>query len=408
MTGPLVEPRMFDKEAGYWDSADWAAAVGKRMRDEKSVHKVTMPDGVPVWVVTRYEDVHALLTDDSYMLSKAAAGIVEIMGQYGLDPEDLNGMFYPNLMFTDPPDHTRLRRLLAGTFTSRRIDALRPRVKTLADDLLGGFPSQGSVDLIADLAFPLPLIVICELLGVPTDPGLRDDLHRWTADLMENQRERAKAATGNLVAFFTGLIEQKMREPGDDLLSALLQADGDGLQPAVLMGNCILLLVAGHETTMNFIGNSARWLLSEPQQWQLLAERPDLLPNALQECLRFDSPILDLPHYWTRKRITIGGETIPARQIVFLNVHAANRDEARFPHADKLDLEREDAKRHLSFGGGIHYCIGAQLGLMEAEIALGKLTERYPNASLVDDGALRRRVSPIMLGYRDLWTDLGG
>jgi cytochrome P450 len=400
-------PTMLDREGGYWDSADWAAAVGKRMQGEKSVHKVTMPGGVPVWVVTRYADVYTLLTTKSDKLSKAAAGIVEIMGQYGLDPEDLNGMFYPHMMFSDPPDHTRLRRLVADQFTGRRIEALRQRVETLADELLDGFAPHGVVDLIADLAFPLPLIVICELLGVPTDTGLRENLHRWTADLMENERDRAKAATANLVAFFTGLIEQKVREPGDDLLSALVQADEDALQPAELMGTCILLLVAGHETTMNFIGNSARWLLSEPRQWRLLAERPELLPNALQELLRFDSPILDLPHYWTLEPITIGGETIPAHQIVFLNVHAANRDEARFPDADKLDLERKDAKRHLSFGRGIHYCLGAQLGLMEAEITLGRLTRRFPNARLVDEDALRRRVSPIMLGYRKLPTYLG-
>jgi cytochrome P450 len=408
MIEPMVQPTMFDVKRGYWTTADWSMKVGDRMRGEKSVHQVTMPDGVPVWVVTRYEDAHKLLSCADDTLSKDAAGLARIMSQYGLAPDDLSGMFLPHMMFSDPPDHTRLRKPVTGKFTRERVAALRPRVAELADDLLSRLPADGRVDLIADLAFPLPLIVICELLGVPMDQAVRDNLRDWTAVLMENERERVKDASADMVAFFIELIERKVREPGNDLLSALLQIDGDGLQPEELMGTCFLLFIAGHETTMNFIGNSVRWLLSEPRQWQLLAERPGLLPNALQELLRFDSPVLNATHRWTREPITVGGETIPAQQIVFINLQAANRDDARFPHADHLDLEREDGRRHLSFGGGIHYCLGAQLGLMEAEIVLQKLTSCYPHARLIDESALRRRVSPIMNGYLALPIRLYG
>lgn len=399
----MTAPPLFSDE--YWDKS---LEVADALRAEASVHPATLPNQVRVWVIGRYDHARAALTDPR--LSKDVAGLTAIIGNQlaaSGQSNELSKMFSPHMMFTDDPEHARLRGLVAAKFTRRRVEALRPRVEQLVDDLLDPLPTGRPVDLIERVAFPLPLTVICELLGVPLRE--REPLRDWTAALMEDLPARVLPASTAMERYFTDLIAAKRADPGDDLLSALIQvADHeDRLTPAELMGTVFLLFVAGHETSTNLIGNSVRWLLQDPQRWKSLADHPEHVPGAVQELLRWDSPVRMATHRFTTEPVEYGGVLIPAGEIVLVSLQSANRDTARFPGGDTLDLRR-DASGHLAFGHGIHYCLGAQLGRMEAEITLAELTRRFPHARLaVDDSALRRRPSAIMNGYAALPAILG-
>jgi cytochrome P450 len=387
--------------------SDASLGVADALRAKASVHRATLPNSVQVWVIGQYEHARAALTDPR--LSKDAAGLNAIIrhqlisnGRRG----ELSNIFSPHMLLSDDPSHARLRRLVAKEFTRRRVEALRPQVEHLVDNLLDPLPTDGPVDLIERVAFPLPLTVICELLGVP--PQEREPLRDWSAALMEDVRGRALPASTAMEQYFATLIAAKRADPDDDLVSALIQVAGheDGLTPAELMGTLFLLVVAGHETSTHMIGNSARWLLQDPRRWQQLGEHPEDVPGAVEELLRFDSPVGMATHRFTTEPVEYGGVLIPADEIVLVDLLSANRDTSRFPDGDTLDLRR-DASGHLSFGHGIHYCLGAQLGRMEAEIAFTKLTRRFPHARIVDESALRRRHSTIMNGYVKLPVLLG-
>ncbi|MFL6127120.1 cytochrome P450 [Actinophytocola sp.] len=384
----------------YWDSPH---EVADALRAEASVHPATLPNSVQVWVIGQYEHARAALTDPR--LSKDAAGLNAIIRtQLAANGrrDKLSNMFSPHMLLSEDPAHARLRGLVAKEFTRRRVEALRPRIEHLVDDLLAPLPGEEPVDLIGRVAFPLPLTVICELLGIP--PQGRQPLRDWSAALMEDLPGRALPASKQMEQAFTDLIAAKRAGPGDDLLSALIQvADHeDRMTTDELMATLFLLVVAGHETSTNMIGNASRWLLQDPRRWRQLGDHPEDVPGAVEELLRFAPPVRMATHRFTTEPVEYGGVLIPANEIVLVDLLSANRDTDRFPDGDTLDLRR-DATGHLSFGYGIHYCLGAQLGRMEAEIALAALTLRFPHARLaVDESTLRRRRSTIMNGYIEL------
>jgi cytochrome P450 len=375
-----------------------------RLRVDEPVHRAVMPTGLPVWVITRYDDVRSVLTDprirkDHQRLTEIAQGK---LAQRGVDTR-LNGLFSRHLLLLDPPEHTRVRALLTRSFTARRVKLLRPFIDRLATDLLDRLAAEpGPVDLVAGFALPLPAIVISELLGVPENE--RDAFQDWTGALLAGRPEIALPATGEMIAYLTGLIARKIEAPADDLLSALtVEAElGDRLSGEELVATAMLLLVAGHETTSNLIVNGARWILDDPALAVRLRAEPGLLPAVVEELLRLESPVMMSTPRFTAEPVTIGDVTIPAGELVLVSVGSANRDERRFPRPDDLDTGR-DAHGVLAFGHGPHYCIGAPLARLEGALALGHLVEDFPLARLaVPTNELRHRHAAIMHGYREL------
>ncbi|MFE0250345.1 cytochrome P450 [Streptomyces sp. NPDC059010] len=361
-----------------------------RLRDTAPVHRIAGPDGSPAWLVTRYDDVREALADPRLSLDKRHAA-----------PGTYRGLALPpaldaNLLNMDPPDHTRIRRLVGRAFTPRRVDQLRAPVRRTADRLLDALGPHGTTDLIASYAAPLPITVICDLLGVPDEH--RRDFREWTDTLVAPDPARPQAAKEAVVAmlgFFTRLLADKRKEPADDLLSDLIavrEGDGDRLSEDELMSLAFLILFAGYENTVQLIGNAVLALLRHPEQLAALRADPSRIPAAVEELARYDGPALLAIRRFPTEDVTIGDVTVPAGDTVLLSLAAADRDPARFPDPDRLDLGR-DASGHLALGHGIHYCLGAPLARAETEIALAALLERYPDVTLADDAGPRWRRS---------------
>jgi cytochrome P450 len=350
------------------------------------VHAVTLVDGHAAWLVVGYEEARAALNDPR--LSKdmraalAAAGDVVAEGLPG--PE-----FARHMLNVDPPDHTRLRRLVAGAFTMHRIEALRPRVHTLIDDLLDAMalqPEDRPIDLVKSFAFPLPFTVICDLLGVPDQTcapfgeALVALLSPYSTD---DEFARAKTGSDAVVQFLGELVATKQHSPGDDLVSALLAArDGtEQLSQPELLSTIFQLVVAGHDTTASLIGNGLVALLSHPDQLARLRAEPDRFPAAIEEILRYDAPVPHATFRYTIDPVPIGDVTIPAGAQVIICLAAANRDPSRYAHPEELDIDRPYVP-HVAFGHGIHFCLGAALARMEGQLALASLLERFPQLRL--------------------------
>ncbi|EKX65747.1 cytochrome P450 [Streptomyces ipomoeae] len=353
-------------------------AVYARLREAGPVHRVTGTDGLPAWLVTRYDDVRQALADPRLSLDKRNA-----------TPGGYHGLALPpaldaNLLNMDPPDHTRIRRLVSKAFTPRRIALLREPMRKTADLLLDAIAPHGHADLITSYAAPLPITVICELLGVA--PHDRQDFRSWTDALIAPdpaQLDKAKGAVRSMLAFFTQLLADKRAAPADDLLSALIAVrdDEDRLSEDELMSLAFLILFAGYENTVHLIGNAVLALLSHPDQLAALRADPSRLTSAVEELARYDGAAPLAIRRFPTEDITIGGVTIPAGETVLLSLAAAHRDPSRFADPDRLDLGR-DATGHLALGHGIHYCLGAPLARMETEIALAALFERFPGLAL--------------------------
>jgi len=398
-----MTPELFD-DPDYWERAHESATA---LRERGSAHRATLPSGVRAWVIGDYADARAALADPR--LSKDGAELRRILGEQlvklGKDPEQ-SRMFGSSLLMMDDPRHAELRALVSKVFTLRRIQLLRPRIERLAAGLLDDLPRRRPVDVIEHFAFPLPLIVICELLGVPLDE--RAPLREWTAALMEDDPDRVLPASHAMQDYFDKLIIAKRSAPDDGLLSALVTLSDNGdLRGDELMDMVFLLLVAGHETSTNLIGNGMRNLLAIPERWRLLGDRPALIPRAIEEMLRHDCPIRMAPYRWTKEPVRYGDVLIPAGEIVLVSLLSAGRDPAQYPNPDELDLHRE--AKHLSFGQGIHYCLGAPLARLEAEIAFTALTRTFPRACLaVDETQLRHKPSVIMHGLDSLPVLLSG
>ncbi|MFI9492112.1 cytochrome P450 [Streptomyces halstedii] len=297
-----------------------------------------------------------------------------------------------NMLSSDPPQHTRLRKLVTKAFTTGAVAELRPFIARVTDNLLDQWPVGEPFDFVTGLAVPLPVIMICELLGVPDED--RPDIQRWSGELFAaGQPEVIDAASHSLAVYMTDLIAAKRRRPGKSLLDRLISArDGhDRLSEEELVSLAVLLLVAGHETTTNFLGNATLSLLQHPAELDRLRQNPDDIPTVLDELLRFDSPVSTATFRYITEAITLGGTDIPTGAPVLVALGAANRDPERFPSPDQLDANR-DAGGHLAFGHGIHRCIGAPLAKAEAEIALRAVLTRFPG--------LRLAVPPDQLQWR--------
>lgn len=372
MTAPDLTPTSLiaDPYAGY-----------ARLRADAPVHRVVGPDGLPFWLVTRYPDVRQALADPRLALDKAHA-----------TPGNYRGFALPpaldaNLLNMDPPDHTRIRRLVSQAFTPRRVAALRRPVERVAEQLLDAIEPLGRADLLAAYATPLPITVICDLLGVPEDD--RHDFRAWTDSLITpdpDRPEAARAAVKAMLGFFTGLIERKRAEPGDDLLSDLIaarddQEDGAGLSEDELTSLAFLILFAGYENTVHLIANAVLALLTHPEQLAALRAEPELITGAVEELARFDGPAPLAIRRFPRENVTIGGVTVPAGETVLLALGSANRDPEQFTDPGRLDLRRRESG-HLALGHGIHYCLGAPLARMETALALTALLRRFPALAL--------------------------
>ncbi|WP_216893316.1 cytochrome P450 family protein [Nocardia alni] len=361
----------------------------ERLRRESPVVRVTMPTGLTAWLVTRYEDVRPALNDPR--LSKHAARYVEILDRQSI-PRDggrLGDSMAGHMLNTDPPDHTRLRKLVNHAFTPRAVARMRPRIEEIAHRLADSMAREGaggaSVDLIDEFAFPLPMTVICELLGVPEDA--RDDFRAWSNTLLavSPQHERIAAAAA-VREFLARLVQDKAENPGDDMLSAIVQAseDGESLSLGEAMSTASLLLVAGHETTVNLIGNGVLALLRHPDQLAALRADPSLAPGAVEEILRFDGPVNLATLRYTTEPVEFAGTTIPADEVVLVSLVSANRDPDRYHEPAELDITR-DTTGHVAFGHGIHHCLGAPLARLEGEIALHTLVQRFPDLALAEE-----------------------
>jgi cytochrome P450 len=380
-----------------------------RMREEGPVTPVVLPHGERAWLVTRYADVRAALTDPR--LHKDWAGKLTAPDWV---PDEVIGYLAVHMLNSDPPNHARLRKLISKAFTARRVAGLRSRVEAITGSLLDTLEArlpvladsggEETVDLIEAFAFPLPVTVICELLGVPT----RDqaDFRQWSNAIVAAEGEPGsfRAAGTAMYHYFTKLVAAKRAEPADDLVSALIEArdSGDSLNERELIAMLFLLLVAGHETTTNLIASGILALLTNPAELNRLRADPSLLPGAVEELLRYVNPLNHATDRFTLEPVEIGGVTIPAREWVLCVTSSANRDPDRFGDPDRLDVAR-DAGGHVAFGHGIHYCLGAPLARLEGEIAFGALFDRFPALSLAaDPSALRWRHSSLIHGLESL------
>ena len=367
-----------------------------RLRSSAPVYRAALPDGRGVWLITRYEDVLAVLKDKRFVKDWRGALTPEQLAQVPPIPEVMKPLSR-NMLDTDPPDHERLRALVSKAFTPRLIERLRPRVQAISDGLLDAVQDRGEMDLIDDYAFPLPITVIAELLGVPAED--RNNFREWSDAAVSgnaSQEYMEEILIPHMQAFtdyLRALFEEKRANPGDDLVSALVRAEeaGDRLSEDELLGMVFLLLVAGHETTVNLIGNGVLALLQHPDQLRKLKEDPSLIKPAIEELLRYDGPVETSTERFAREDVEIGGQVIPRGEMVLVVLAAADHDPERFSDPDELDITRTD-NRHLAFGKGIHHCLGAPLARMEGQIAISTLLRRMPN--------LRLEGSPETLSWR--------
>jgi pimeloyl-[acyl-carrier protein] synthase len=310
------------------------------------------------------------------------------------------------MLTMDPPDHTRVRKLVNKAFTPKRIATLHAHIETIVRELVDEAQLKGSFDLIHDLAEPLPAVVIAELLGVPASDHRM--FREWSSALINSfaaqspEARRTGAAAGqSLFGYLAETIAARRRDPKDDLISAMIHAqeESDALSDAELLATSNLLLLAGHETTTNLIGNGTLALLREPDEWRRLCADPGLLPSAIEELLRFDGPVQATVRV-ALADVTIDEHTIPEGALVLVNIGAANHDPAVFERPDELDIAR-DPNPHLAFGFGAHFCLGAPLARLEAKLAFEALTRRFPRLTLVDDTP-RYRPNPVLRGLVSL------
>jgi cytochrome P450 len=397
------------------------------------VTRATLRSGREVWLVTGFAEAKAALADPRLSTDgrrfyrrwwgattggppapegATGGGTADVSFEAAPDGGgELDVSLAEHMLSTDPPDHTRLRRLVSQAFTLSRVESLRPRVVEIATGLVDALEGRTHADLIADVAFPLPVRVICELLGVPVEDEavfrrfIRAMLSFGTT---EATRQASQAAALDAAGYLSELLAAKRREPADDLISGLVAArDGDQVLSEVeLMSMVFLLLLAGHETTVNLIGNGMAALLRDTGQLALLQARPGLVGAAVEELLRFDGPVHHPTLRFTLEEVLLGRVTIPAGQIVLVALGAANRDPARFGEPDRIDVTRDDGQ-HLAFGHGPHFCLGAPLARLEGRVALSLLVERFPRLALdVPHEALSWREGIFLRGLEALPVSL--
>ncbi|MEU1180193.1 cytochrome P450 [Streptomyces sp. NPDC005820] len=374
------------------------------LREEGPVVRAVLPTGLKVWLVTRYEEGRALLADPR--LSKNMADAAHLFERHQTDmsrQRDYGHAIQQSMINMDPPDHTRLRALVAKAFTMRRVSALRPRIERIADDLLDALADRAEFDVVTEFAAPLVSTVISELLGVPEES--RAEFRATSAVLtFDADREAVTRASNALFTLVSEIVAAKRADPADDLLSSLIVAhDGeDRLTHEEVVSLAVVLFVGGFDTTVNLIGNGTLALLDHPDQLAALRADPSLLPHAVEEFLRYDSSA-NISHFRrTTDPVPVGEVTIPAGEFVFVGLTSANRDATRFPEPDRLDVTRA-ATGHLAFGHGVHHCVGAPLARAEGEIAFGRLLAHFPHlAPAFEPGEPTWRPSMLHRGVRSL------
>ena len=364
----------------------------RQLREEDPVH---WSDSIGGWILTRYDDIVITFKDTAHFSNEGRlAKTVEYL------PAESRARFKPledhfrakSLIHSDPPDHTRLRSLVTTVFNATRVEAMRPRMQAIVDQIVDTALREGQMDVIKDLAVPLPFSVLGGILGVPLSDQAQ--VKDWADGLLAFQGSnkpaeaylaRAQKALIEIREYLTELIKEKRRQPREDLLSHLAAAESEGekLTEQELVYTCITLLVAGHETTTSFIGNGIYLLLSHPDQWRQLQQDPSLLNSALEEILRYESPVARQPRLM-KQDAELGGKKISKGQVVFQMLNAANRDPAYFADPDRFNIRRQP-NRHIAFGLSIHFCVGAFLARTEGQVVFRTVMDRLPNLRLVDD-----------------------
>lgn len=361
------------------------------------------------WVVTRYEDLYALLRDRRMSSDQLA----DLMGRLTADEQaaaaPLREILTNRLVLSDNPTHHRIRGLMQQAFTPRRVEMMRPAIRAVADELLDRMEAAGRADLIADFADPLPARVIATMLGLPAEDrhrfkGWTDDIYAFFGVSAEPVGDRARRGTASAIqlrAYLADLFAAVRRQPRDDLLSAMVAAEagGDRLTETELFSNVVALINASHETTTNLIGNTVLALLRHPGEWDRVRADPGLIPDAVEEGLRYDSPVQMMPRR-AAADVTVAGVTVPRGEQVLTVLGAANRDPTVYPDPDRFDPAR-DGVRHLAFGGGPHFCLGAALGRLEGQLAIEAVCRRLPKLR-VAAGELSWRPLPVFRGLRAL------
>lgn len=382
--------------------------VYHRLREEAPVLHVPQWDE---YVLTRHADCEAVLRDPRFS-SNPVHRRLDLAAEMQDMRTQLSGTSVNVLLFIDPPDHTRIRRLVSKAFTPRRVEEMRSHIRQIVDGLLDEAQEKGELDVVLDLGYQVPVTVICEMLGVPKED--RHLFHEWSSQatrlldgvIPADEFERAIWGAMSIINYLNGIIDERRTSPGDDLLSALIAAEEEGevLTEEELRSTTLLLFVAGHETTLNLIGNGMHALLRHPEQLSRLAHDPGLIQPAIEELLRYDGPV-HLTGRVATEDIDVNGFTVEKGQQVVTLLAAANRDPAEFPEPDRLDIGREP-NHHLAFSHGLHYCLGASLARVEGQAAIGSLVQRFPKMELVTD-EVRYRDHFVLRGLEELRVSLG-
>ncbi len=379
-------------------------AVYAELNRRGAVHRVRIQGEVDVWMVTRYAAARKLLADPRLKKHGPTASSLFPAGH-----TTIGTVLGDNMLFRDPPDHTRLRRLVTAAFTAQAMRGLRPAIVEIADDLLTamGHQAPGRIDLMQSLALPLPIRVIGELLGVPAES--RERFTSLTMPIFDTSApDEMDRARQELTELLRSIVAAKREEPAGDVFGHLvhLRDNGDRLTEDELLGTAFLLIVAGYETTVNLIANGTLALLRNPAQLAAVRADRSLLPSAIEEALRAESPLNTATVRFTSEPVDVDGIEIPARQLVMIALLGANHDERQFDDPDSFNVHRTD-NRHLAFGHGIHHCIGAPLARMEAEIAFEGLLSRFPQIELAADEPLEYRPSTLLHGLLSLPVHIG-
>ena len=341
------------------------------------------------WFIHRYDDVLDALRDSRFSSERIGAAYDRLTGDQKAQRQPTYDILMDWLVFRDPPDHTRLRRLVSRAFTPRAVEAWRERINGVVDELIDDLSERGQFDLIEDFAYPIPAVVIAEMMGVPADD--RDRFKDWSDDVMilvfgargvGDRRARAQQGLIELSAYLGELVTHYRQRPADNIISNLVEASegDDSLEDPEIVANCVLFLFGGHETTTNLIGNGMRVLLQHPDELKRLRDDPSLIKPGVEEILRFDGPS-KMEVRTLADEVELRGKTLPAGDMVYLVQHAANRDPEAFDQPDRFDVTR-DPNNHIGFGFGLHFCLGASVARLEGTIALEALVRRLPNLEL--------------------------
>ncbi|MGG4345302.1 cytochrome P450 family protein [Paenibacillus lautus] len=370
-------------------------SVYEKLRQSDPILNLQFPDGRFGWLISNYEEAVEALKD-----SRFSKDVVKAMGQ------EQTSVFSTNMLFSDPPDHKRLRGLVQKGFTPQRIADMRGHIQEIADNLLDAVSSKDTINLIDEYAFKLPIIVISEILGVPTED--QDKFRIWSNSIIgasnQEMNEQVVQHMNEFIAYLKDWFAKVREQPGDDMISQLVIAEnqGDRLSEQELYGVVTLMIIAGHETTVNLIGNGVLALLEHPEQRKLLQEQPELIHGAIEEMLRYNGPVEFSTSRWAAVDMDFHGVHMKKGDLVVIALNSANRDASQFADPDIFDITREKSQ-HLAFGKGIHLCLGAPLARLEGEIAINTLLRRYPHFELQRDiDELEWRPGMIVRGVKEI------